>query len=66
VPQAVVGLGIDLSAASKHHEAALAFYKGMKVYPTPGDLMSIYDQTVSKASRAQVAYAASGARKRCC
>ncbi|KAM0328082.1 hypothetical protein ACHAQA_005485 [Verticillium albo-atrum] len=29
-------------------EAALAFYKGLKVYPTPNDLISIYDKTVPK------------------
>ncbi|CAI4216908.1 unnamed protein product [Parascedosporium putredinis] len=29
-------------------EAALAFYKALKVYPSPGDLIGIYDQTVSK------------------
>ncbi|KAL1839793.1 hypothetical protein VTJ49DRAFT_1167 [Mycothermus thermophilus] len=33
---------------SKHLEAALAFYKALKVYPTPGDLINIYDKTVSK------------------
>ncbi|KAF6835217.1 MAS20 protein import receptor [Colletotrichum plurivorum] len=29
-------------------DAALAFYKGLKVYPTPGDLIGIYDKTVPK------------------
>ncbi|KAL2107422.1 hypothetical protein VUR80DRAFT_5265 [Thermomyces stellatus] len=29
-------------------ESALAFYKALKVYPSPGDLIGIYDQTVSK------------------
>ncbi|KAI8633439.1 mitochondrial import receptor subunit tom-20 [Xylariaceae sp. FL1651] len=29
-------------------EAALAFYKALKVYPTPRDLISIYDKTVDK------------------
>lgn len=29
-------------------EAALAFYKALKVYPSPGDLITIYDQTVPK------------------
>ncbi|KAL2120918.1 hypothetical protein VTJ04DRAFT_4945 [Mycothermus thermophilus] len=33
---------------SKYLEAALAFYKALKVYPTPGDLINIYDKTVSK------------------
>ena len=34
--------------ASKALDAALAFYKALKVYPTPGDLINIYDKTVSK------------------
>lgn len=29
-------------------EAALAFYKALKVYPTPTDLINIYDKTVDK------------------
>ncbi|GLI78960.1 mitochondrial import receptor subunit tom20 [Penicillium ochrochloron] len=29
-------------------EAALAFYKALKVYPQPKDLISIYDKTVPK------------------
>ncbi|MCJ1256913.1 hypothetical protein MMC24_004738 [Lignoscripta atroalba] len=29
-------------------EAALCFYKALKVYPQPRDLMSIYDKTVPK------------------
>ncbi|KAJ8106852.1 hypothetical protein ONZ43_g6919 [Nemania bipapillata] len=29
-------------------DAALAFYKALKVYPTPRDLISIYDKTVDK------------------
>jgi import receptor subunit TOM20 len=33
-------------------EAALAFYKALKVYPTPGDLINIYDKTVPKVRRA--------------
>ncbi|KAK4465231.1 mitochondrial outer membrane translocase complex, subunit Tom20 domain-containing protein [Cladorrhinum samala] len=33
---------------TKSLEAALAFYKALKVYPTPGDLINIYDKTVSK------------------
>lgn len=36
--------------ASRTLEAALAFYKGLKVYPTPGDLINIYDKTVPKVS----------------
>ncbi|CAL3971578.1 unnamed protein product, partial [Diplocarpon coronariae] len=26
-------------------EAALCFYKALKVYPTPSDLITIYDKT---------------------
>jgi len=33
---------------SRKLESALAFYKGLKVYPAPGDLIKIYDSTVSK------------------
>ncbi|KAI0811633.1 mitochondrial import receptor subunit tom-20 [Xylaria sp. FL0064] len=29
-------------------DTALAFYKALKVYPTPRDLISIYDKTVDK------------------
>jgi len=31
-------------------EAALYFYRALKVYPTPGDLVGIYDKTVPKVS----------------
>ncbi|KAK4080189.1 hypothetical protein Trihar35433_1294 [Trichoderma harzianum] len=33
---------------SKMIDSALAFYKGLKVYPAPGDLIKIYDSTVPK------------------
>ncbi|KAK6065829.1 MAS20 protein import receptor [Seiridium cupressi] len=33
---------------SKTLDAALAFYQALKVYPTPGDLVGIYDKTVDK------------------
>ncbi|KAJ3495763.1 hypothetical protein NLG97_g3166 [Lecanicillium saksenae] len=33
---------------SKAIDSALAFYKGLKVYPNPGDLIKIYDSTVPK------------------
>ncbi|KAK2606107.1 mitochondrial import receptor subunit tom20 [Conoideocrella luteorostrata] len=36
------------SDPSKAIESALAFYKGLKVYPAPGDLIKIYDSTVPK------------------
>ncbi|CAM1511360.1 Fc.00g088730.m01.CDS01 [Cosmosporella sp. VM-42] len=36
------------SDPTKVLESALAFYKGLKVYPAPGDLIRIYDSTVPK------------------
>lgn len=33
---------------STHVEAAFSFYKALKVYPQPGDLITIYDKTVPK------------------
>ncbi|KAJ5239012.1 hypothetical protein N7468_003631 [Penicillium chermesinum] len=33
---------------SEQIEAAIAFYKALKVYPQPKDLISIYDKTVPK------------------
>lgn len=36
------------SDPTKALESALAFYKGLKVYPAPGDLIRIYDSTVPK------------------
>ncbi|PHH64815.1 hypothetical protein CDD81_3881 [Ophiocordyceps australis] len=44
-----VNLGESLSTnASMTLESALAFYKGLKVYPAPADLIKIYDGTVPK------------------
>ena len=40
----LIGLGIG----SDQIEAALCFYKALKVYPQPGDLINIYDKTVPK------------------
>lgn len=34
--------------STDHIEAALAFYKALKVYPQPKDLIAIYDKTVPK------------------
>lgn len=34
-------------------EAAVAFYRALKVYPTPSDLVNIYDKTVDKVRRRQ-------------
>lgn len=36
------------SDPTKLFDAALAFYKALKVYPTPGDLITVYDRTVAK------------------
>lgn len=33
---------------SDNVEAALCFYKALKVYPQPNDLITIYDKTVAK------------------
>ncbi|KAM7200064.1 Mitochondrial outer membrane translocase complex, subunit Tom20 domain containing protein [Naviculisporaceae sp. PSN 640] len=38
-------LGTD---PTKTFDSALAFYKALKVYPTPGELINIYDKTVGK------------------
>ena len=35
-------------SGSDNIEAALCFYKALKVYPTPSDLIGIYDKTVPK------------------
>jgi import receptor subunit TOM20 len=35
---------------SDNVEAAFCFYKALKVYPQPGDLITIYDKTVPKVS----------------
>lgn len=35
----------------KSLDAALCFYKALKVYPQPKDLISIYDKTVPKVHR---------------
>ncbi|RFU30187.1 hypothetical protein B7463_g6182, partial [Scytalidium lignicola] len=44
-----VGRGEQLSVdGSLNMEAALCFYKALKVYPQPPDLISIYDKTVPK------------------
>lgn len=39
---------VSQSTATKTVDAALAFYKALKVYPQPGDLIGIYDKTVEK------------------
>lgn len=44
-----VARGESLCAeGSNQIEAALCFYKALKVYPQPKDLISIYDKTVPK------------------
>lgn len=40
---------------SDNVEAALCFYKALKVYPTPSDLISIYDKTVPKVCLLEIA-----------
>lgn len=55
-----VTIGEQLGAdPSRSLEAALAFYKGLKVYPQPQDLIGIYDKTVPKVR-------SSGASVCCC
>jgi len=47
----IIYLGVELMAfflGSDQIEAALCFYKALKVYPQPSDLISIYDKTVPK------------------
>lgn len=54
-----VTMGEQLGAdPTRSIEAALAFYKGLKVYPQPGDLISIYDKTVPKVSGSSSRYLA--------
>ncbi|EEQ89523.1 hypothetical protein RJZ56_006569 [Blastomyces dermatitidis] len=44
-----ISRGEQLAAdGSSNFEAALAFYKALKVYPQPKDLIAIYDTTVPK------------------
>ncbi|KAL4946773.1 hypothetical protein BDV06DRAFT_191 [Aspergillus oleicola] len=45
--QVAKGEGLCSEGADKV-DAALAFYKALKVYPQPKDLISIYDKTVPK------------------
>jgi mitochondrial import receptor subunit TOM20 len=41
--------GTDVApTGSNEVDAALCFYKALKVYPQPSDLISIYDKTVPK------------------
>jgi import receptor subunit TOM20 len=39
------------STGTDNVEAALCFYKALKVYPQPSDLITIYDKTVPKVSQ---------------
>ena len=41
-------LDTNSKLGSKLIEAALCFYKALKVYPQPKDLINIYDKTVPK------------------
>lgn len=36
------------SLDSRQIEAALSFYKALKVYPSPRELISVYDKTLPK------------------
>lgn len=40
---------ILIETGNNNIEAALCFYKALKVYPQPKDLISIYDKTVPRA-----------------
>jgi len=42
--------GSDGLLGTDNVEAALCFYKALKVYPQPSDLITIYDKTVPKVS----------------
>ena len=48
VRDTMVNTGADLLSESSRMDAALCFYKALKVYPQPKDLISIYDKTVPK------------------
>lgn len=41
--------GTDCAAGADNVEAALCFYRALKVYPNPRELINIYDKTVPKA-----------------
>ncbi len=43
-------MAVRPTTASKGVEAALRFYRGLKVYSTPTDLLQIYDKTVPRVS----------------
>jgi hypothetical protein len=38
----------NLSTGADNVEAALCFYRALKVYPNPRELINIYDKTVPK------------------
>lgn len=40
--------GADCLAGADNVEAALCFYRALKVYPNPRELINIYDKTVPK------------------
>lgn len=42
--------GTDGATGADNVEAALCFYRALKVYPNPRELINIYDKTVPKAS----------------
>jgi import receptor subunit TOM20 len=44
----VGGTGANYFAGADNVEAALCFYRALKVYPNPRELINIYDKTVPK------------------
>ena len=44
----LVGRGANSLAGADNVEAALCFYRALKVYPNPRELINIYDKTVPK------------------
>jgi hypothetical protein len=43
-------------AGADNVEAALCFYRALKVYPNPRELINIYDKTVPKVSCCLLSY----------
>ena len=44
----LVGRSTNCLAGADNVEAALCFYRALKVYPNPRELINIYDKTVPK------------------
>jgi hypothetical protein len=43
-----MAMGADVLTGADPVDAALCFYRALKVYPNPRELISIYDKTVPK------------------